>query len=134
MKTTLASALGVVSTLAILAVPVHNAAAATEEPTACMDLMRIDHTHVVDDQNILFYMRNGDIYLNTLSHRAPGLDFNQPFMYRTTVSRLCEHDIITVLEQHGFGFMPGASSTLGKFVPIDEARAEALRSEESGAK
>lgn len=133
MRITLISTLGVISALGMLAGPAQYAAAAGSEPVACMALMRIDHTHVLDDQNILFYMRNGDIYLNRLSHRAPGLDLNQPFMYRTTLNRICNNDIITVLENHGFGLTPAASTTLGMFQPIDEARAEALKSGQSAA-
>ena len=133
MKTTLISALAVASVLAMMAGPAQKAAAVDTEPRACLDLMRIDHTSVVDDQNILFYTHGGGIYLNHLSHRAPGLDMNRPFMYRTSLSRLCQHDVITVLEDHFFGFFEGASTTLGKFEPIDEARAQALKSGEATA-
>jgi hypothetical protein len=127
MNIKLLSALGLVSSMALLAAPVQNAAAAgAKADTNCVSLLQIDHTHVVDNQNILFYMRGGDIYLNTLEHSAPGLDQNQPFEYTTPMDQLCKSDIITVLENQGFALRRGASSTLGKFVPIDKARAEQL--------
>jgi hypothetical protein len=130
MKTILATALGVAVTLSALALPVHKAVAATAELATCVDLNRIDHTHVVDDRNILFYLRGGNIYLNRLAHAAIGLERNRPFMYRTSIGRICANDLITVLEDWGFGFTPGASSALGKFELIDEARADSLRSGE----
>jgi hypothetical protein len=93
----------------------------------CISIRAIDRTDVVDDNNILFYMRNGDVYLNRLPHRCPGLKRERTFMYRTTMPRLCDVDIITVLDQAGFGFMPGASCGLGRFYPISEDEAKALK-------
>jgi hypothetical protein len=93
----------------------------------CISLRSVDKTDVVDDNNILFYMRNGDIYLNRLPHRCPGLKRERTFMYRTTMPRLCDVDLITVLDQSGFGFMPGASCGLGRFYPISEDEARALK-------
>ena len=130
MKTLFATALGVAATFGALGTPAYAAGAAAapdSEAKSCVDLRRIDYTHVVDDQNILFYMYGGNIYLNRLSHPATGLDRHQPFMYRTNVGNLCKGEIITVLEDWGFGFTPGASTTLGKFAPIDAAAANDLR-------
>lgn len=126
MKTILATTLGALSAFAIAAGPAHSAEA-DAEVLDCVNLMRIDHTHVVDNRNILFYMRGGNIYLNRLSHPVPGLDRNDGFMYRTHMGRLCRVDTVTVLERWGFGLTEGASGTLGEFVLIDEERAEALR-------
>jgi hypothetical protein len=128
VKTTLVTALGVLSAFSMMVGPAQTAGVADAETLNCVDLMRIDHTQVVDEQNILFYMRNGSVYLNRLSHRAPGLDRNRPFMYRTSIGRLCNHDTITVLETWGFGFTQGASSALGRFVLTDEAGVDALKS------
>jgi hypothetical protein len=130
MKGLFATALGVAATLGALGTPAYGAGAAAapgSEAKSCVDLRHIDYTHVIDDQNILFYMYGGNIYLNRLPHPATGLDRHQPFMYRTSVSRVCKSDIITVLEDWGFGFTPGASTTLGKFEPIDAATANDLR-------
>jgi hypothetical protein len=126
MKTTLVTMLPIAATFVIVAMSARSVIAAESEPTTCVELTRIDHTRVVDDQNILFYMRNGDIYSNHLSHPAPEIDRNRPFMYATSIGRICKGDIITVLENWGFGFTQGASTTLGRFEPIDEARASSL--------
>jgi hypothetical protein len=103
------------------------------ETRNCVDLMRIDHTEVVDDDTVLFYMRNGRVFRNELRHSCPTLGFEERFMYRTTLTLLCDIDVITVLQDVGFGFMPTASCGLGKFEPIDEQAAEDLitRAEQS---
>lgn len=93
----------------------------------CVDMRRISSTEIIDDQNILFHMRGGVIYRNKLSHSCPGLAREQTFMYRTSLSQLCNVDIITVLDNHGFGFTPGPSCGLGKFYPITKDEAEALK-------
>jgi len=97
----------------------------------CVRLTAIDRTRVVDRRNILFYMKNGDIYRNQLPRECPGLAFEDTFMYRTSLNQLCNVDIITVLRNIGFGFQPGISCGLGMFEPIDELTAEELlRSED----
>lgn len=131
MKIMSARALGVLSTLVIMTGPAWSAGADSAAALRCVNLMRIERTQAVDDQTILFYMRNGDIYVNRLSNRASGLSRNRPFMYKTSTGQLCHHDIITVLEPLGFGYMEGSWSSLGKFVPTDEARADAMKSGQS---
>lgn len=96
----------------------------------CIRLSSIDRTEVVGDYGILFYMHGGDIYLNKLPHRCPGLGFEKTFMYRTSVGQLCDLDIISVLDDMGFGFRPGISCGLGMFHPVSEDEAKALASGE----
>jgi hypothetical protein len=96
------------------------------ETRNCVDLMRIDRTEVVDDNTVLFYMRNGTVFRNELQNACPTLGFEERFMYRTALTQLCDIDVITVLQDVGFGFMPTASCGLGKFQPIDEQAAEDL--------
>jgi hypothetical protein len=97
----------------------------------CVDTQLIRNTHILDDQNILFYMRDGKIYHNHLSHACPGLR-HYPFMYSIPMHRLCNVDIITVLEDHGFGFERGASCGLGDFTPITKEAAEQMKKTASG--
>lgn len=126
MKTLLIGILGVVPALSSIAAPAESAVTPEAKPAACLHLVRIDHTRVVDNQNILFYMRNGDVYLNKLDHRVPGLRPNRPFMYRSSVGAICRNDSITVLEDWGFGFTAGATGGLGDFQRIDQAQANSL--------
>jgi hypothetical protein len=84
----------------------------------CLPLNSIKKMEIVDDQTILFHMRGGDVWINRLPHRCPGLRRNTPIKYRTSLNRLCDLDIITVLD---FDMRPGASCGLGKFgVPGDD--------------
>jgi len=102
------------------------------EEQHCLRLSSIDRTDVVSDFGILFYTKTGDIYLNKLPHRCPGLAFEDAFMYRTSVGQLCDLDIITVLDDIGFGTAPGISCGLGTFHPVSEEEAEAMKSESPG--
>lgn len=92
----------------------------------CVDTRRISRTEVIDEHNILFYMRGGVIYRNYLPHKCSALAREETFMYRTSISRLCDIDIITILYDHGFGFTPGPSCSLGRFYPISKDEAQAL--------
>jgi hypothetical protein len=104
-------------------------------PVHCVDLIRIDHTSVVDEHNILFYMKGGDIYRNHLRYRCAGLGrSNNPFMYRTSLNRLCNVDIITVLQNMGFGFSPMNSCGLGDFYPVTKDDVAKLKERVKAAK
>jgi hypothetical protein len=50
-------------------------------------------------------------------------------MCRTSLSQLCDVDIIIVLIDIGFGFSPGVSCGLGTFFPISEETARQLKAE-----
>lgn len=106
--------------------------ASADEPEDCINLMSIDRTRVADENTILFFMRGGDVYRNDLPNRCPNLEFEQRFMYRVTANRLCDLDVITVIDDVGFGFMPGASCGLGKFEPISAEEAESLTEDRRG--
>ena len=93
----------------------------------CVNMRTVSSTEVIDDQTILFYMRNGVIYRNYLPRRCSGLAREQRFSYSTTVSRLCDIDTITVLYNQGVGLSSGASCGLGKFYPISKDEAQALK-------
>jgi hypothetical protein len=92
----------------------------------CINVRDIDRTRVADAATLLFYMRDGDVFRNDLSSRCPSLGFDQRFMYRVTQNRICDLDVITVIDDVGFGFMPGASCGLGKFRQISEDEAQLL--------
>jgi hypothetical protein len=100
--------------------------AAAEDVRDCISLNDIDRTSVVDDNTILFYSRGHDVYRNDLPHSCPELRNEQRFMYRVALTQLCSNDTITVLQDAGFGFMPGPTCGLGKFAPITNDEAEAL--------
>jgi len=93
----------------------------------CIDTRRISNTQIIDKQNILFHMRNRTIYHNELPRSCPGLRRGKTISYRTTMSRLCSYDFITLLDTFGMGMTRGPSCGLGKFRPITKEEAQALR-------
>lgn len=103
------------------------------EHEECISLTRLASTDVVDDRNILFHMRDGRIYRNKLAHRCPGLRFEETFMYRTSLGRLCDLDRITILHDVGFGFTHGPSCGLGEFYPVTEDEAKMLKKKEKSS-
>lgn len=107
------------------------ASAHMDDAEHCVNLKFIERTDVVDDRNILFYMRTGIVYRNALPHTCPGLEFEEAFLYRASIGRLCDLDTITVLNDAGFGFMPGASCGLGMFHPIEKEEIAALKEQGS---
>ena len=93
----------------------------------CIDTRRISNTRIVDKQNILFYMRGGDIYHNELPRACMGLRNGKTISYRTSLSRLCSNDLITLLDNFGMGMSRGPSCAIGKFRPVSKEEAEAIR-------
>jgi hypothetical protein len=104
-----------------------------EEPVRCIQASRIDRTEIIDERTVVFYMRGRRIYVNHLDRACPGLDRGKPFAYRTTNSRLCSIDTITVLENSAFGMTRGFSCRLGEFEPADEEVIALLKGEEEEA-
>lgn len=92
----------------------------------CVRIVDIDQIDIVDDETLVFRMRNGSVYENDLPHACPGLRKNDTLMYRSSIGRLCSVDIVTVLYDRGFGFSPGASCGLGMFRPISTDIADEL--------
>jgi hypothetical protein len=102
-------------------------AAFDRTPRDCVTITDIRQTRAVDDRTILFYMRGRDrIYRNYLPRECPGLMREDRISYKTSTSRLCDVDLITVLEQLGGGLRPGFTCPLGEFTPITKEEAEDL--------
>lgn len=93
----------------------------------CIDTRRISNTRIVDKQNILFYMRGGVIYHNELPRACMGLRNGKTISYRTSLSRLCSNDLITLLDSFGMGMSRGPSCAIGKFRPVTKEEADAIR-------
>jgi hypothetical protein len=102
---------------------------ADETGERCVDTRNISRTEVIDSQHILFYMRDRTIYHNELPYRCSGLRRSSTLSYRTSISRLCSSDIISIVDDHGFGLSRGISCGLGRFDPIAREEARAVRGE-----
>ncbi len=98
-----------------------------DRPVHCVDLIRIDHTDILDSKHMLFTMIDKRQYLNTLPVGCPGLRPNDPYLTRTTLTELCDLDIITVLHPTGVGFMQGPSCGLGMFQPVTKNEVDLLK-------
>lgn len=96
------------------------------EAKQCVRINSIEEIDIVDARTLVFHMRGDEVYRNDLPYECPGLKYDDTLMYRSSVGQLCNIDIITVLEDWGFGFSPGASCGLGMFHPITEQIAEEL--------
>ncbi|HET6630882.1 MAG TPA: DUF6491 family protein [Woeseiaceae bacterium] len=92
----------------------------------CVRVQSIDQIDIVDSDTLVFRMRGDEVYRNELPYNCPGLQQGDTLMYRTTLGQVCDLDIVTVLEDWGFGFAPGASCGLGMFDPITEQIADEL--------
>jgi hypothetical protein len=76
-----------------------------DEPTGS-----IDHTHVVDPRTILFYMKDGKVWKNTLPTPCPGLLYHG-FSFLTRQDEVCSNaQGIRVIES-------GEVCQLGAFTP-----------------
>jgi hypothetical protein len=85
-------------------------------PVDCIDIARIDHTRVRDNRTIDFHMRGGRVYRNRLPDECSGLAFEDSFTYRTSLSRLCSVDVVTVNRGSA---ARGPTCALGPFQPIE---------------
>lgn len=90
----------------------------------CVRVVAIDNIDIVNDDTLIFKMRGGAYYRNDLPHRCPGMRRTDTLMYRASTGMLCNVDIITVLDDWGFGFSPGVSCGLGMFTPVTKEEAE----------
>lgn len=95
----------------------------------CVNLAMIRNTRVIDDKTIVFQMRGSKLYRNDLPNSCPRLGFNNSFTYSTSITQLCNVDIITVLENFGGRLQRGAACGLGKFQPITKEEFAALRAD-----
>lgn len=95
-----------------------DSSARPEGSELCVSLAAIRRTRIVDDQTIIFYMRGGDIFINRLPRRCTGLARGDGYSYETSLTRLCNTDIIRVLQRFGGAIpRPTLSCGLGFFQP-----------------
>jgi len=103
-------------------------ASAPEGRKTCIGLRQVDQTLILDDQNIVYQMRGGKLYLNTLPNVCGGL-FNQGnYMYHgNNPYRICRGDAFTV-----FRVLTGCK--LGYFDPLSPAKFSQMKRERTAAR
>lgn len=94
------------------------AAEVTGEQVNCINLSQIRSSQVRDDRTIDFIMNGGKVYRNELPNQCGSLGFERAFTYSTSLTQLCNVDIITVLQNFGGSINRGASCGLGMFTPV----------------
>ncbi len=93
---------------------------AVGEPKNCVSIPQIRSTKVIDNSTIDFRMAGGKTYRNSLPQSCPGLKFEDKFSYRTSLSQLCNVDIVRVLHEQGGQLTEGAGCGLGKFQMVEK--------------
>jgi len=88
------------------------------EPVACINLSQIRNSAVRDDKTIDFIMNGGKVYRNELPYQCGTLGFDRAFSYATSLTQLCNVDIITVVRNIGGRLDNGGSCGLGQFTPV----------------
>jgi hypothetical protein len=103
-----------------------DASADDTDSLTCISMNLVRQATAIDDRTIVFRLRDGRMYLNTLEQECLGLQRNNRFSYNlrtgARIPRLCHTDTITVIEQAGTGFTCG----LGRFEPVSAIRVEDL--------
>ena len=87
-------------------------------PVSCIPLAQIQESRVRDDWTIDFRVSGTKWYRNTLPNRCYSLGFERAFSYQTSLTQLCNVDIITVFANGGVGGGPRGSCGLGQFQPV----------------
>ncbi len=67
----------------------------------CLEASSVWSTGVIDEKTILFHMRNGTVWKNTLKQSCPNLKFRRGFSEVVTSGQICANrQIISVLGTH----------------------------------
>jgi hypothetical protein len=100
-------------------------------PRDCIQSSSIRDTQAVDDQNVIFFMRDRTVYRNHLPRKCPGLEREDRFTYKLEgTRRLCSINTITILEDNFLGggglggLRDGFTCRLGEFVPLSPEEVE----------
>ncbi|MSO72437.1 MAG: hypothetical protein EXQ84_02350 [Rhodospirillaceae bacterium] len=92
------------------------------EAQMCVPLRQIDDSRVIDDKTILLKMVTGPIYKRIdLAYDCSGLKDEGAFASATSISQLCQHDILRVKQEP-----VGSQCIVSRIVNIDEGEAKAL--------
>ncbi|HWA91053.1 MAG TPA: hypothetical protein VG889_13525 [Rhizomicrobium sp.] len=65
--------------------------ASAKDADICLTASHIDHTVTASDREILYYMRDGKIWKNTLKRECPGLRFEHAFRTDIAGGEVCSN-------------------------------------------
>ncbi|MBO9725354.1 MAG: hypothetical protein J7530_13330 [Novosphingobium sp.] len=99
--------------------PPSPAAEATASAQDCLPLTQFSSTRIRDDWTIDFIGGAGNrVWRVTLPNRCAGLKSADSFTYATSLSQLCQQDVIYPLNRVGGGFQRGGGCGLAPFTPV----------------
>lgn len=101
------------------------------ESVRCISARAIRDTEAIDNRNIVFRLRNGDYFLNTLISRCENLERTNRISFTTSSGRLCSADLIGVIQPFANANRPIGSCGLRRFFPITEEEAALMGVEEA---
>jgi hypothetical protein len=103
------------SAVGFLGAPASTFAADTDvAKPVCLDVVRIDHTEVLNNHQILFYMLGKKVWLNTLTYPCTTLTRQEGFAWESSIPRYCDNlEIIRVIRT-------GEVCQLGAFTPYEK--------------
>jgi len=105
-------------TACLLTISAHTQSEIEEIDTQrCIATRQIKSSVVVDDSNVLFFMRGENIYRNRLPEACKGLLRYKTFSYRQIAGRICESDLIHVHQSNDPSIM--RNCRIGIFESID---------------
>src|SRR5690242_16160455 len=107
--------LAVPALLTCLAAPVQIQAAAPDSRNVCLNVRDIQRTEVANDRTIVFHMRDGAVWRNTLKTVCPMLKVSS-FTEVLTTDMVCGNQQIIHVA------LTGNSCVLGDFTPVTPAR------------
>ncbi len=87
----------------------------------CLATAQIDHTDIVNDSAIVFFMKDGKAYMNAMRIPCPSLQMEGGFAYMTDAAEVCSNSqTIRVLRSGNF-------CELGQFTPFTPPKAPAAQ-------
>jgi len=95
------------------------AAKVVGEPVSCIPLHQFQQTVIRDDWTIDFIGAGKKVWRNTLTSRCPSLKSENAITYETSLSQLCNTDIVYVLRNVAGRLERGPACGLGQFVPVE---------------
>ena len=78
----------------------------------CLQTAQIDHTDIVNDSAIVFFMKDGKAYMNAMRISCPSLQMENAFTFMTDVAEVCSNSP-TIRVKNSGNFCE-----LGQFTPF----------------
>ena len=88
-------------------------------PTDCIDQSFAEGPQIIDERTIL-YRTGRHVYVNTLEHACPSLDWDKVLIVELHGSQICRNDHFRVLARGTT--IPGPICLFSKFVPYDKPK------------